>query len=49
LLDLEPIARNLLDTQQHAIPMKGSERDGFEDEEIEGTLQEVETRRHEFS
>jgi hypothetical protein len=49
LLDLEAVAGDLLDAQEDAVPVKLRERQSFEDEEIEGALQEVETVKESIS
>jgi hypothetical protein len=41
LLDLQGAARDLLDSQQDAVPMHVSERYRLEDEEVEGPWQKV--------
>jgi hypothetical protein len=42
LLDFETILGDLLDAQQNSIAVEGAQGDGFEDEHVEGALQQVE-------
>jgi hypothetical protein len=35
--------RNLLSAQEDAVTVEGAERDGLEDEQIEGALQKIES------
>src|SRR5204863_4932369 len=41
LLDLEVVARDLLDAQQDAVAVLGTERNRFEDEQVERALEEL--------
>jgi hypothetical protein len=42
LLDFETVFGNLLDAKKNTVAMKRAERNGFEDEHIEGALQKFE-------
>ena len=46
LLDDQRAARDLLDAQQHAVPVEGSERDGLENQDVERPGQQRGARRH---
>jgi hypothetical protein len=46
LLDGELAAGDLLDAEENAVAVKGTERDRLQDEHVEGTLHEVELRGH---
>jgi len=41
LLDFELAAGDLLDAEQDSVAVEGAEGDGFEDEHVEGSLEEV--------
>src|ERR1700744_2367987 len=46
LKDFKPVAGDLPDTQQHPIAMKRTQRDSFQDEEIQRALNEINRLRH---
>ena len=41
LLDFQSAGGNLLNAQQNAVTVQGTERDGLEDEQIERALQKI--------
>ena len=41
LLDLQAVLRDLLDAEQDAVAVQRPQRDGLEDEEVEGALQQL--------
>src|SRR5215469_1700297 len=46
LLDFQPVLRNLLDTQQNSVSVQWPERDGFQDQHVERSLQKLQLPVH---
>ena len=49
LLNLQCVARDLLDAQEDAVAMLRTQRDGFENQEVQRALQEFGRRGHEVA